>query len=175
MKTVTENMKLFSKKQVAGAEKARALQDIVWFLSDQDYTNAIRNNNINNCPISTDDVRIATKIWGPNIGSIKAKTVRVQPKKVIQDRIESVPSIILKEHQCVTLFADTFFINRIPFFITLSDHLQFMTIESLKNRKAATFQAALENAFGVHDNRQQRFRHNRCTNGFRISAFEKLA
>jgi hypothetical protein len=44
-------------------------------------------------------------------------------------------STILSANQYVTLFGDTFFINKVPFFATISDHIKFTTTEHIANRK----------------------------------------
>jgi len=80
LNAVTNNMKLFSKRQTAGAEEARALQNKLWFVSDQGFENAIRNNNANNCPATVDDTKTAKKTHGPNVASLKGKMTRKQKK-----------------------------------------------------------------------------------------------
>ena len=40
-----------------------------------------------NCPITSDDVDIAEKIFGPDVGSLKGKSTREQPKRVYDNKI----------------------------------------------------------------------------------------
>ena len=153
LNTVADNMKMFSKKQIAGAEEARALQNKLWFVSDQGFENAIRNNNINNCPTTVDDAKTAKKTHGPNVASLKGKMTRKQPKALAKEVAEEIPSLVKEEHKHATLFGDMFFINKIPFLVTLSQHLQFMTTENMPNRKVVSFQNALEHVLTTCNNR----------------------
>ena len=43
----------------------------------------------------------------------------------------AVPNKILQANKNVTLFGDILFMNQIPFFITVSDHLKFTTAEQI--------------------------------------------
>jgi hypothetical protein len=45
--------------------------------------NAIKNN-----PVTTEDVNIAEKIFGPDLATLKGKMTRRAPVPVIEDRIE---------------------------------------------------------------------------------------
>ncbi len=62
---------------------------------------------------------VAYKIWGPSIAALKEKTVHKQPEPVKFDTV-SIPKEIRELHKEVTLTIDIFFVNSIPFFITLS-------------------------------------------------------
>ena len=41
----------------------------------------------------------------------------------------------MNANRYVTLFADLFFVNKVPFFATVSDHIRFTTTEHIANRK----------------------------------------
>jgi hypothetical protein len=56
-----------------------------------------------------------------------------------------VPKDILKLHRDVTLCADIFFVNKLPFFISLSRKIRFTAVNHLSDQKIATiFQAYQE-------------------------------
>ncbi len=74
--TVEENMKPFSKRQIIAAEKARTLLAGMAFPSDHDYKWILRSNQVQECPVTPEDARIADKIWGPDVPSLKGKTTR---------------------------------------------------------------------------------------------------
>jgi hypothetical protein len=64
---------------------------------------------------------------GPHsIAMLKGKTVRMTPPVVRQDVIE-IPKEILELHKDVTLAIDIFFVNKIPFFITYSLVICFLS------------------------------------------------
>ncbi len=62
MNTVEENNKLYTKRQIAGAEAARKLYQVVGYPSLKDFMHIIQTHGINNCPITLEDVKISQKI-----------------------------------------------------------------------------------------------------------------
>ena len=79
------------------------------------------------------------EIYGPNLGSLKGKTVR-RTLPHLPSGIDPVPSHILKRHSGITITVDVFFINKIPFLLSMSCGLNFMTVEVLPNRQSKTIQ-----------------------------------
>ena len=144
--TVEDNMKSFSKRQIAAAEKARTLMAGLAFPSDHDYKWILRSNQVQECPVTTDDANVADKIWGTSIPSLKGKTTRRTPEHVPSNVI-AVPTEIRELHRNITLSFDVFFVNKIPFFITLSRNICFTTVTHVANRKTATIFAAFKSIF----------------------------
>jgi hypothetical protein len=144
--TVEENMKPFSKRQIIAADKARTLLAGLGFPSEADYKWILRSNQVQECPVTTEDAMVASKIWGPDVPSLKGKTTRRTPPTVRTDIVE-IPIEIRQLHRVVTLSIDVFFVNKIPFFITLSQKLMFTTVTHLENRKALTIFKSLKSIF----------------------------
>jgi hypothetical protein len=132
--TVAQQSEGFSKKQIAQAKTARDFQTKVGHPSTQDLKSVIQLHLIANCPVTTEDVDRAETIFGPSLPILKGKTTRQSPQSVQTDYV-AVPESILSANQHVTLFGDIFFINKVPFFATISDHLKFTTTEHIANRK----------------------------------------
>jgi hypothetical protein len=97
METVENNMALFTKRQIHGANLVRNLQAGLAFPSNPDMKWAIQSNLITDCPVTIKDMGTAIKIWGPNIAMLKGKTVRTTPPVVRQDVIEIPKQIMLGE------------------------------------------------------------------------------
>ena len=53
----------------------------------------IRMNAIKDCPVTVEDVNIAEKIFGPDIGTLKGKSVQRPPKPVKEDLVDVPPKI----------------------------------------------------------------------------------
>ncbi len=104
---------------------------------------AIQSNLIKDCPVTVKDMGAAIKVWGPSIAMLKGKTVRMTPPVVRQDVIE-ISKEIREPHKDVTLAIDIFFVNKIPFFITYSLVICFLSVTYLSNRKALTIFDALK-------------------------------
>ncbi len=144
--TVSDNMKMFSKRQIVGAEKARYLQAGLSFPSDSDMKWILKSNQISECPVTAEDAAVANKIWGANVASLKGKTTRKTPKPVKTDMVE-IPTEIRDLHRIVVLTIDVFFVNKVPFFLTLSRKICFSTVTHLENRKIETIFRALKSIF----------------------------
>ena len=101
--------------------------------------------HLQDCPVTGVDIYVACTLLGPNLGSLKGKTVR-HPNP-------HVPMSILKHHQQVTIVIDIMFINAIPFFITISWNLHFGTVEVLPNRQEATIKNKLRAVIHLYEQR----------------------
>jgi hypothetical protein len=121
------NMRLYSKRQVARADKARSLYASLGFPSQKDFMWILRSNQIKDSPVTVEDAMVAYKIWGPNVAALKGKTVRKRVEPVKTD-IVSIPKEICELHKEVTLTINIFFVNKISFFLTLSRVLYFTTV-----------------------------------------------
>jgi Reverse transcriptase (RNA-dependent DNA polymerase) len=123
-----------TQQQIQGAEKARDLYSKLAYPSMADYKWIVQSNSIQDCPVTLTDIKLAERIWGPNIAALKGKTTRSTPKPVTTDYLQ-VPPAILKLHKEVYLSADIFFVNQIPFFLTYSRNICFTTVTHLSDRK----------------------------------------
>lgn len=77
--TVAENKEGFTKMEIKSTELARNLYATLIHPSMKDYKWAIQSNQIKNCPVVTQDVDNAQKIWGKDIDALKGKTTRSKP------------------------------------------------------------------------------------------------
>ena len=144
--TVEDNMKMFSKRQILSAQKARSLQGGLGFPSESDFKWILKSNQVQECPVTAEDAGVAQQVWGQSVASLKGKTTRQTPPAVQTDMIE-VLTEIRNLHRFVTLSIDVFFVNKVPFFITLSRKICFSTVTHLANRKIPTIFAALKSIF----------------------------
>ena len=144
--TVSGKMEGYSKRQIKGAEQASALYAKLGYPSHKDFKWILRSNQIKDCPVTVDDADNALNIWGKNVAALKGKTTRRKPMPVKGNQLR-VPREFMKLHKYVHLTADIFFVNKIPFFITLSRNIDFTAVTHLKDRKAKTIFEAFKSHY----------------------------
>jgi hypothetical protein len=93
----------------------------------------IQSNQIKYFPVTVQDIDVAPKIWGKSIAALKGKTTRSKSIPVARD-YGKVPMEIMKLHREVFLTKDIFFVNKIPFFLTLSRKICFTAVNHLADR-----------------------------------------
>ena len=75
VKTVRESFEGFSKKYITAAKLARESQRMIGYTYERDLKSMVRNNMIQNFPITTSDVTNSHTIFGPNLTCTRGKTV----------------------------------------------------------------------------------------------------
>ena len=87
IQTVRRNYEGYTKRKVMQAKEARRAQAMAGNLSKKDYKGMVSNNLILNCPITSKDVSKARTIFGPDLASIRGKTVQRAPEPVVTDYV----------------------------------------------------------------------------------------
>jgi hypothetical protein len=131
--TVSENKEGFTKRQIKGAELARTLYKTLSYPSMKDFKWVIRRNQIKDFPVTVQDIDVDLKIWGKNIAALKGKTTRRKTIPVVRDNVK-VPLELMKLHKEVFLTTDILFVNKNPFFLTLSRKITFTAVNHLADR-----------------------------------------
>jgi hypothetical protein len=75
VQSVEETKKFFMKREVDAADLACNLYRKIGRPSQAKFEDIVSKNIIRNCPITVDDIRRARIIYGPDVASIKGKTV----------------------------------------------------------------------------------------------------
>ena len=128
----------FTRREIEGAERARTLFRAIGMPSYQKFIHALEHNHIRNCPVTAADVRRALHIYGPEVAVLKGKSTRTKPAPALPTTIIPLPKNIKEFHSHITLYIDFFFVNRIPFFHSISGKYQFRTVEAVHNRTKNT-------------------------------------
>jgi hypothetical protein len=115
-------------------KNARSLYASLGYPSMKDFKWILQSNQIKDSPVSVVDAEVILKIRGPNIAALKGKTTHSKPEVVVMD-IVRIPKEIREVHKIISMSIDIFFINQIPFFITLSWNICFTMVTHLANRK----------------------------------------
>ena len=149
--TVAVNASGFTRCQCQDALQAHHLQNIVMHPGDRDMKEIVVKH-LHDCPVTGVDIDVAHALLGPNLGSLKGKTVQC-PNPHVPMGIAGVPTSIMKHHQWVTIAIDIMFINAIQFLITISRNLHFGTVEVLPNQQEATTKNKLQAVIHLYEQR----------------------
>lgn len=123
--TVKDNMKSFSRWQITAAEKAHDFHASLGFLSSNDNKWILKSNQIKDCLVTYEDATV----------------------KHVTSNIVAIPKEIRKLHCNITMSINVFFVNKIPFIMTLSCKIVFMMVMHLASRKADVIFAAFKSIF----------------------------
>jgi hypothetical protein len=89
------------------------------------------------------------RIFGPEVGSLKGKTIRQDPSKVRMTKT-MLPPDVFDRNQETTVCADIMYINGITFFVTVSRKIKFGTIQDLSSRTKINVLRAMDRIFAIY-------------------------
>eukprot|EP00957_Ditylum_brightwellii_P021123 1592475-Ditylum_brightwellii.AAC.1 len=85
---VEENLQFLSLRQQNKAKQARKLLEALGSPSVPDLKAMIHMSLIKDNQVTTEDINLAIKAYGPNMGKIKGKTTRTKPIHITSNLIE---------------------------------------------------------------------------------------
>lgn len=135
--TVADNKSSYTNDDYLRAVRARETQIKIGRPSTKDYIRIVTSNLLPNCPVTKADILAAEHLFGPDVGSLKGKTVRRKPHAV-REVVERLPPTILSRYRDVTLCVDVMHVNGVPMLVSVSRNIRFGTVEPLPNRRSAT-------------------------------------
>ena len=143
IQTVRGNMDGFTRREIDEARAAREAQGMMGHPTDRDFLGMVRANMITNCPVTVSAAQNANDIFGPDLAGVRGRTVRRPPEAVRTDYVQ-LPRYILERFRVVVLTADVMFVNRVPFLVSQSRGLNFLTVEFLPVRTAKSLAARID-------------------------------
>jgi hypothetical protein len=115
LNTVTENKQFFSRREIEGAEAARAQQGQIGWPSDQECYEIIRDNLLTNSKATLDDLRRAEHVFGGTaVDLLKGKTACKPVNTHASIERTPLPPIILKTHPSDDLDIDFLCVQGAP-------------------------------------------------------------
>lgn len=165
IESVDENKKLFTNRQVEQAKLARNIYHALGTPSVHDFKAIIKSNQISNIPITIDDINIAEKIFGPDVGALKGKTTRQKPAPVVADYIE-IPKELIDNHSNITLCLDGMKINGVNFLTTISRNIMYRTAEWVPSNTMQAYRSVLDNVFRTYNRAGFKITTINCDNEF---------
>ena len=94
----------------------------------------VRSHTIKNLPLAIEDITVANTIFGPDLGSLKAKTARTIPYLAAQDYV-AVPASIHQLHRHVNIGVEIMYVNYLPFLVIVSQRLKYTSSVFIKSKK----------------------------------------
>lgn len=135
VQSIRGNYEGFTRREVDGAIAARDLQANLGHVSKTTKENVSQSNILHDCPVSMNDLANAEIIFGPSLPQLKGKSVRRKPLRA-EAEYTGVPREIVKLNRYVTLVADAMFVGGLPFLISLSRRVWFVTVQYMPRRTA---------------------------------------
>ena len=136
-----------------GAIQARKLQAKAGHPSEATFKSKVSRKSssslFRDSPVQLTDVSNAHAIFGPSMPCRQGKWVRSKPTRV-EPAYVSIPAQIVELNKHVVLVADVMFVNGLPFFITLSRKIRFMTIQYVPRRTAGELANALKTVIKLY-------------------------
>jgi hypothetical protein len=114
-----------------------------------EYQGLVRQNFLQDCPITPSDIVNAHKKIGPDLANIRGKTVHRKPEHICTEIVE-IPQQILSNQQNVTLSADVMFVNQVPFLVSLSRNINLTTIEFIPRYSASKLGLLIQRIMAVY-------------------------
>ena len=127
---------------------------------------AIMLNEIQNNPVTINDVKMAEKIHGPDISVLKGKTTRSKPARVTTDLVE-IPRLFVDRNRRVNLCVDVVWICGLAFLSSISKHIMYRTCQYIPNLKGTTYQDHLDKVIRLYNRAGFKIRRILCDNAFK--------
>jgi hypothetical protein len=89
-------------------------------------------NAIKNCPVTTEDVNNAEKIFGADMLSLRGKPARRKPTPVREDVIE-IPEELILQNREIDLCIDIMYVNECGFMTTINQIIRFRSALPIEN------------------------------------------
>ena len=150
--SVSVNKSSFTRKQIEGADRALRLQSSIGWPSTSKFKHIVSHNLLRNCNITADDISRSIAIYGPPIPLLQGKSTRRTPSKP-NVQYQKLPLKVKLKHVDVDLHIDFFYVNRLPFLHTKSEHINFLTVQSGKTRNTASILQGLKTIVNIYQKR----------------------
>jgi len=141
--TVDENHCAFMHRQFEKEKQAWHLHHIMGKPTIENLKALIKMIAIKDFPVQMEDVDIAIKIFGPDIGTLKGKSIRHPPNPVRENLIE-IPAAIKAEHRDLTLCIDIMSVNGQPLLTAIDRRICFHLLVPLESRSKTNMYEALD-------------------------------
>ena len=128
---------------------AKQLLHTLGYPSVVDHKTIIKTNMIQDNPVTKSNIKLMEHLYGPNILTIKGKTTRQHPQKLVSNMV-SIPHKICYTQCNVCLNIDIMYINGMPFLTTISKNIKYHTAMWVANHMAPTISNLVESVLKLY-------------------------
>jgi hypothetical protein len=135
LSTVAVQENLFSRREVKAADVARELYRKIGRPDKAEFQTILNKNLMRNRPVAAAVAKRALVIYRPDVAVLKGKTTGSVPApRVPTFEAVPIPPPILEHHRNITVCADIFFVQGLPFFHTIMRGVGFRTAKPVNDR-----------------------------------------
>jgi hypothetical protein len=103
-----------------------------------------------NCDVTRQDIFNAEHIVDPDTSSLKGKTFQKASDQVQPGNLVPIPETIMAHYRKVVLCVVIMKFNKMPFIVTISRAIIFLTVASLKNEKTDTILKQITDVHNIY-------------------------
>ena len=153
VQSIRQNFEGYTREEVEGAILARKMQGRGGHPSEAAFKREVSRMSpssiFNDSPITVKDITNARNIFGPSTACLKGKWVRGRPDPVRPEYI-TIPEQLISINKYVTLAVDVMFVSGLPFLVTLSRRIRYVTVQFVPRRTAGELANALRMVIGLY-------------------------
>jgi hypothetical protein len=164
--TVKENRVGYTQRHFEQAKRAQELYHIVGTPTIELFKTLIKMNAIKNCPVTTEDVNNAKKIFGADMLSLRGKLTRCKSTLVREDNIE-IPEELILQNREIDLCIDIMYVNRCGFMTTIDQTIQFRSALPIENRTHEEYYRVLDMVLRLYNSAGFHIKTIHCNGEFR--------
>ena len=146
---VENNLAYMSERQRKRAKMARKALQALGSPTTNDLKAMLRMNLIRNAKITTEDINLAEKAFGPDVGSLKGKITRSRPLPA-QSNVIEIPTELLRINEDIVLSIDGLTVNSLKFLTTISHDVFYRTGQYLGNATADNYEDCMKEIYTVY-------------------------
>jgi hypothetical protein len=136
------------------------------------FKTLIKMSAIRNCPVTTEDVNIAKKIFGADMSSLKGKSTRRKSTPVREDTVE-IPEELIAHNREIELCIDILYVNECGFMTTIDRTIRFSSAIPINNRTHKEYYHVLDMVLRVYNSAGFHIKTIHCDGEF-LAMMEKV-
>ena len=156
----------YNRREVERAARARRMYHSLTAPDIVDLKRFIRQNIMKNCPVTTEDVTLAERIFGRDVPTLKGKSVRSKSVPIKDERIELPEELQLRNKE-LELAIDILYIDRSLFLVSIDRSLKFRATVPLKDRESSEIFSALDVILRHYNNEDYEIKTIHCDREFK--------